>query len=73
MPRAATVRQADLQRAIRALQAAGMGVARIEVRPGGEVVIVPGPALTLGEAASQPPDELTAWREQRARRAAQGS
>lgn len=72
MPRIPTVRRADLDRTLKALQAAGYAPGQVEVRPGGEVVITPR-ALTAEPAPSQP-DELTAWREQRrARGAAQGA
>jgi hypothetical protein len=67
MPRVPTVRQADLDRALRALKAQGLGVARIEVRPGGEVVIVPGP-LTPAE----PPREVSDLERFRAEKAARG-
>lgn len=84
MTRVPTVRKADLDRAIKALADAGMTVAAVEVRPGGQVVITPKPAptaLTADDLASQPPEpsqgppeDLDAWRHRkRGHRAAQGS
>lgn len=84
MPRVPTVRKADLDRAIKALADAGMTVAAVEVRPGGQVVITPKPAssaLTGADPASQPPEpsqgppeDLEAWRNRkRGLRAAQGT
>ncbi len=60
MSRVPGVRKADLDRAIKALKDAGCTVARVEVRPGGQVDIIP--ALT---GAGQL-DELEAWRVKRA-------
>jgi hypothetical protein len=68
MPRVPTVRQADLDRVLKAMKANGRGVARIEIRPG-EVIIIPG-ALTE-EGPSPQLSDLDAWREkQRGRGAA---
>lgn len=86
MARAPTVRRADLDRVLAALARAGQVAARVEVKPGGVVVIVPGPApveiaaanapaLTLVEDRDKPAD-LDQWRasrKQRGDRAAQGS
>lgn len=48
MPRAPTVRKADLDRALKALKDAGESIGRIEVEPGGKVTILTGaPAATL--------------------------
>jgi len=84
MPRVPTVRQADLDRAIRALKGAGLGVGRIEVRPGGEVVIVPAPLPKAGDdkpslTPETPAGELSDLdrfrleKQRRGHRAAQGS
>lgn len=67
MPRVPTVRQADLDRVMKALKANGQGAARIEVRPG-EVIIIPG-ALTDGEPSPHLSD-LDAWRERKRGRSA---
>jgi len=84
MPRAPTVRRSDLDRVLAALRAAGQDVARVEIRPGGEVVIVPTArpqvgaeqtALTPTPTAALPAD-LDGWRarkQQRGGRAAQGT
>lgn len=76
MPRAPTIRQADLERTLRALAAQGLTAARVEITPAG-VVIIPGPAPAEGEAQpltlSEPGvTSLDNWREGRARRASQG-
>jgi hypothetical protein len=75
MTRAAAVRQADLNRALKALARAGFGVARITVRPGGEVEIVAGPAGALTpRAPGAKPVDLDEWvARQNERRAHQGS
>jgi hypothetical protein len=71
MPRVPTVRQADLARVIKALIDAGQGVARVIVRPGGVVEIVPG--LTPPAPAPEP-TPLDAWRgRKRGDHAAEGS
>ena len=70
MPRAATVRQADINRAVAALRAAGVGVARVVIRPG-EVEIIPG---LLNPAPPREGDALSEWRARKdARRAAERS
>lgn len=71
MTRAPANRQADIKRAIGALKAHGLGVARIDFPVSGGFSVVPGPLTP--EAPGAQPDDLTAWREQRARRSAQGS
>lgn len=65
-----TVRQADIDRALKALKANGESVARIQIRPG-EVLIIPG----LPEAPpTEHVDALAEWRVKKdARRAAQGA
>lgn len=64
MPRAAAIRQADVSRVLRALEAHGLGVGRVEILAGGRVVITPAdlaPALTSsGDRVTQ--DPLDAWR-----------
>jgi len=80
MARVPTVRKADLDRVLAALAAAGQVATRVEVRPGGVVVIVPGAApdpaaretgspagLTLVAPDAQPAT-LEEWRERRKRR-----
>lgn len=68
MSRVPTVRQADLDRVLKALKAAGYGPASIVVRPGGEVVITPGPAVAGNAGALTPeepaakPEDLDGWR-----------
>lgn len=72
MPRVPTVRKADIDRTLAALKAAGHDVARVELRPGGEVVILTGQPLPPQGAA--PVSALDEWREKkRGARAAQGS
>lgn len=61
---AARFRKADIERAVRAAQAAGLGIARIEIDPEGKIVIVPGQA-----APPEKVDELAAWRAKRDARA----
>lgn len=47
-------RHADLVRAVKAVTAAGVGVARIEIDEGGKIVIVPGrPPQPTDEVSSQ--------------------
>ncbi len=67
MSRVPTVRQADLNRVLRALKDANLTAGRIEVRPGGEVIIIP----TSSTAQPASADPLEHWRQERARRAAQ--
>lgn len=72
MPRVPTVRRSDLDRTLSALKAAGHEVSRVELRPGGEIVILTGEPQAAHVAAD--PSGLDAWRERkRALRAAQGS
>lgn len=66
MPRVPTVRQSDVDRSIRSLKAHGYGVARVTIRPGGEVVITPGP-LTPEEPESELSD-LERFRAEKQRR-----
>jgi hypothetical protein len=64
------VRQADVQRAVRALTACGLAVERVEVRAGGVVAIIP--TLTGGDNKALSP--LEKWRaEHHAGRAAEGA
>lgn len=72
MPRSPTVRRSDLDRTLAALKAAGHEVARVELRPGGEIVILTGDSQVAQVAA--PVSALDAWRERkRGASAAQGS
>lgn len=71
MPRAPAIRKADLDRVLKALKDAGHGVARVEVRAGGQVDIIPVPLTP--EGAQGQGSELEAWRAKRGDRAAQGS
>ena len=76
MSRVPTVRAADLARTLAALKACGFGPARVELQPGGGIVITPGP-LTAGGAGvtpAEPVDDLTVWRRKKhGRHAAQGT
>lgn len=54
MPRGPALRQADVERVIRALAAHGLAPARIEIAPGGGVVIIPRPAADVSAAADAP-------------------
>jgi hypothetical protein len=76
MPRAAAVRAADIDRAIKVLIRNGLTVASVVVRAGGEVVITPALArrddLTAAAPAQQG-DDLDAWRARRGDRAAKGA
>lgn len=65
MPRVPTVRRADLDRALAALKAAGFDVARIDLKPGGEITILTGEPLAATDSAPVAP--LDAWRERRQR------
>lgn len=85
MPRVPTVRAADLDRVLKALAKAGQVAGRVEVRPGGEVVIIPKAAPIAGAAdpadltPDMPPGEVSdlerfrAEKRQRGLRAAQGT
>lgn len=54
MPRGPALRQADVERVIRALAAHGLAPARIEIAPGGRVVIIPRPAADVSAADAAP-------------------
>lgn len=54
MPRGPALRQADVERVIRALAAHGLAPARIEIAPGGGVVIIPRPAAAAPAADADP-------------------
>lgn len=82
MPRGPATRKADLDRVLKALADAGMAPAKVIVRPGGEIEITPGPRPKVGDLQAPPltpepapgqVDDLDAWRQQRDRRAHQGS
>jgi len=56
-----TFRQADVTKAVRAVVAAGVGIARVEIDKSGKIVIVSGGA----EAEISKRAPLDAWRERR--------
>lgn len=47
MPRPSITSQADIKRVCVALAKAGMGVARVELRPDGTIAIIPAPSLEM--------------------------
>lgn len=55
--RRAPFRQADLRRALKGAQEAGMAVARIEIGPDGRIAII------AGMEASEPADGVNPWDE----------
>lgn len=61
MARKPTVRSADLDRVLKALDAAGHQVAGVKILPGGEVHIL------TGAPQSAPLSALDAWREKNGR------
>lgn len=67
MTRRATFTQAQLTRAIKAAQAAGLTITRCEISPDGRIVV-----STESEAAP-PPDPFADWKAARDARRAQGS
>lgn len=72
MSRGPATRQADIDRALKALAKNGLGAASIIIRPGGEVEITPAPLTNTAPKAER--DELAEWRERKnARRAAEGA
>jgi hypothetical protein len=56
-----TFRQADVTRAVKAVRAAGVGIARVEIDKSGKIVIVAGGT----KAELSEPAPLDAWRERR--------
>lgn len=75
MPRVPTVRQADLERTLRALAAQGLTAARVEITPAG-VVIIPGPAgaaAALTAPSAGVTSYLDEWRAERRRRGERAS
>jgi hypothetical protein len=56
--RPAAFRQADLTRALRAAKAAGINIARIEIDPGGRIVII---AATGGPDTANVDNALDTW------------
>jgi hypothetical protein len=68
--RPARVTQADIARAIRAVQERGLPVGRVEIEPDGRIVIVPGVAEPVQVMPYSPADALKALREARKRGAA---
>lgn len=72
MSRGPATRQADIDRALKALAKNGMGAASIVIRPGGEVEITPAPLTAVGPKEER--DDLAEWRARKnARRQAQGA
>jgi hypothetical protein len=67
--RRASVRQADIQRAIRAAKAHDLTVTAVEIGADGAIRVLTAPA----SATQGPADELEAWRARRAAREAQGA
>jgi hypothetical protein len=57
MNRPAPFRQADLSRALKAAQAAGVAVGRVEIEPTGKIVMVFGKAPVPGQPAPGEPNE----------------
>jgi hypothetical protein len=60
--RAATVTQAEITRVVKAVQAAGVVVGRIEVDANGKIIVTSAPP----GAAMPPADEFEAWEAKRA-------
>ena len=54
--------KADLRRAIKGIQGAGVEVSRIEIQPDGKIVVV-----TERDCLSDKPNELDGWMAKRAR------
>lgn len=65
MSRVPTVRRSDLDRALAALKAAGFDVARVELKPGGDITILT--AEPIPPTDSAPVAGLDAWRSERRR------
>jgi hypothetical protein len=61
---ASTFRQTDLTRAVRAVEAAGMKVTRVEIDPDGRII------LQSGGAPAVPSSELDGWLEKNNARSA---
>jgi hypothetical protein len=71
MPRRpARVTQADIARAIRAVQERGLEIGRVEVEPDGRIIVVPGVAPPVVPMPYSSADALKALREARKRGAA---
>lgn len=66
MSRAATFRQADIQRAIKAAQAMGLTVSGYRIDANGTIEVLTGPQASEQRA----PSALEAWRARRGRSAA---
>jgi hypothetical protein len=67
MTRRASVTQAAIARAVRAVTAHGLTVARIEIAPGGGVTVIAGPPAAPGQPLTSPapgvtPADLDEWR-----------
>jgi hypothetical protein len=57
MTRRATVSQAAIARAVRAVTAHGLTVARIEIAPGGGVTVIAGPPAAAGVLENRHPGQ----------------
>jgi hypothetical protein len=63
-----TFRQQDVTRAVKAVVAAGVGIARVEIDNAGKIVIITGEATESGQAGR---NDLENWIAKRARDARQ--
>jgi hypothetical protein len=68
MPRGPSVRRADIERAVAALEACGHAVEAVEVMPGGGVRVILRDLTAPASPASL--DEFTAWNDRRGLREA---
>jgi hypothetical protein len=61
----ATYRKSDLKRGIKALESAGLKVARVEIQPD-KIVLIPDNGATAMAAETKPEDSLDNWMAKRA-------